>query len=469
MTSSTEARGALLIFETFLSGVFLEVEAVSGLCRVEIDHSLNHRRSKAYLATGNTICIDHYGTSVAITRPSQHSTHVLTPPATDADTMPPPLPTESQLAQEMESPQHITGPDDETEDEEQDPVIPPTSDAAQPPEVASEAASRSLRRGTRTKRNARDAYEVDLQQPPVKKTKSSQISPSSPAPHHPHSESEAPSEPAAAETAPEPTRAVENDASAVSQSPEQPKVDGGAEESAPGPAHEDERRNGENATPKPTQTSDTTEDDAVDETDDKIVVAQPTASNKKKRQSRSSLVSNSTLTPNSTSSRSQASPFLNRPKRTVLLSCLSPDAATKRWAKKYGITLQDDVPGSRANFLCVVKENRSQDPSSLPTTVKVLRTLLAKKLVVSETWITDSKEEDDVLDPSDYAVADGSERNRTKLFSGMTVYFTQKVCVDQSLPRCFANHDRPVNPKTSRLWQSRQAPRGSSVEPHQRA
>lgn len=208
-------------------------------------------------------------------------------------------------------------------------------------------------------------------------------------------------------------------------------MDGGAEESALRPADEDERHHVENATPIPTQTSATTEDDAVDGTDDKIVVAQPTASNKKKRQSRSSLVSNSTLTPNSTSSRSQPSPFLNRPKRNVLLSCLSPDAATKRWAKKYGITLQDDVPGSRANFLCVVKENRSQDASSLPTTVKVLRALLAKKLVVSETWITDSKEEDEVLDPIDYAVADGSERNRTKLFSGMTVYFTQKVCVDQ--------------------------------------
>lgn len=58
--------------------------------------------------------------------PSQIFPQVLTPPATDADTMPPQLPTESQLAQETKSPSRITGPDDETEDEEQDPVILPT-------------------------------------------------------------------------------------------------------------------------------------------------------------------------------------------------------------------------------------------------------------------------------------------------------------------------------------------------------
>lgn len=91
------------------------------------------------------------------------------------------------------------------------------------------------------------------------------------------------------------------------------------------------------------------------------------------------------------------------------------------WLKKKKVDIVEEVPGRKANFVCVVKEKE------LPTTLKVLRSLMANKLVVTEQWLIDSRVANTVQKPELYIHAKVQgliQRNRRSIFSGLTVFFT---------------------------------------------
>lgn len=82
------------------------------------------------------------------------------------------------------------------------------------------------------------------------------------------------------------------------------------------------------------------------------------------------------------------------------------------------------MPTKRSKFLCVVPAGE------LATTAKTLRTLALGKLVVTEDWVTASKEEGQLLEPDDFvheALEDTINKNRSKLFKGKILYFTTKL------------------------------------------
>lgn len=105
-----------------------------------------------------------------------------------------------------------------------------------------------------------------------------------------------------------------------------------------------------------------------------------------------------------------------------LLSGSNLSSSEKSWLKKHG-TVVEDVPGRRANFICVVRKK------DLPVTTKVLRSLISGKPVVSDQWVMDSRMESALLDPSDYLHTDlrGSDiqqSDRRSLWKGKTLFFT---------------------------------------------
>ncbi|KAI6975959.1 hypothetical protein KC355_g11384, partial [Hortaea werneckii] len=112
------------------------------------------------------------------------------------------------------------------------------------------------------------------------------------------------------------------------------------------------------------------------------------------------------------------------PKLLFSHSDVNKDKVTIAWLKKQGAFEIDEVPGRRVNFICVV-------PSShLATTAKVLRTLALGKLVVTDDWVTDSKEEGQLLEPDDYvheALQDTIQTDRSQLFKGYRLYFTKQL------------------------------------------
>ncbi|CAK4033907.1 Hypothetical predicted protein [Lecanosticta acicola] len=400
-----EARNQVLVFETYARGVVVEPEGRSA-ARFEADCSVPGRRFVVNLRSGDTVCLGSFGTSFAVLLKTAHptpaqtdlpetlTTDLLTQPSTQHSTMPPALSEEDGLREEV-TVRHEVGPDDETEDESgsvaddpaesispESPEVPSTSDAAGPGEVAEEAAIRSLqaaeskqfessiqrpKREAAKRRNAEDTYQVQVDEPLAKRTRHQATS--SPAKNRP-------------------------------------------EESA-----------GETVTPG--QATDFVADDEPGVSEDEIVVAQrnvkPWSSSPQHRKP---------PTPRSTptSARSQGAAFLNAKKPTVLISGFELDRARAKWLQKQGVTIEGkQIPGKRASFLCVVREDKRQEPEKLPTTIKVLSALNAKKLIVSEAWISDSKKQNELQDPSDYMVANGRDRNRSSLFSGLTMFFTEKA------------------------------------------
>ncbi|KAI7623118.1 hypothetical protein KC346_g2886 [Hortaea werneckii] len=112
------------------------------------------------------------------------------------------------------------------------------------------------------------------------------------------------------------------------------------------------------------------------------------------------------------------------PKVLFSHSDVNKDKALVSWLKKQGALEIDEVPSKRANFLCVVPSGH------LATTAKVLRTLALGKLVVTDDWVTDSKEEGQLLEPDDYvheALQDTVKADRSILFRGYRLYFTKQL------------------------------------------
>ncbi|KAK3072882.1 hypothetical protein LTR53_006022 [Teratosphaeriaceae sp. CCFEE 6253] len=112
----------------------------------------------------------------------------------------------------------------------------------------------------------------------------------------------------------------------------------------------------------------------------------------------------------------------------VLLSrtSLQDTSPAMKWLKTQGISVVDgELPTKRSNFLCVVPDGK------LLLTAKVLRSLAMGKMVVTEDWISDSKEQGQLLDPPDYVHDDiDMSLDRSKLFAGMSVYFTRQLVAD---------------------------------------
>ncbi|KAI7162323.1 hypothetical protein KC349_g2131 [Hortaea werneckii] len=122
---------------------------------------------------------------------------------------------------------------------------------------------------------------------------------------------------------------------------------------------------------------------------------------------------------------SSSTAMSGRPPKVIFShSDVNKDKAVIAWLKKQGAFEIDEVPGKRVNFICVVPSGH------LATTAKVLRTLALGKLVVTDDWVTDSKEEGQLLEPDDYvheALQDTIRSDRSTLFLGYRLYFTKQL------------------------------------------
>ncbi|KAK4507955.1 hypothetical protein PRZ48_001690 [Zasmidium cellare] len=152
--------------------------------------------------------------------------------------------------------------------------------------------------------------------------------------------------------------------------------------------------------------------------DDEITVA--TRSVKKKAPQRSS--GPASKAPSSTDSPAPTPlSFANTPSKAVITMC-TPNGKVSGWFKKK-LAVVEEVPTRRTNFVCVTRDK------DLPTTAKILKTLVAGKPVLSVKWIIDSHREGTVLDPNDYKHPelpnnDESSEERRSLFKGKTLFFT---------------------------------------------
>ncbi|KAK6433031.1 hypothetical protein LTR95_010794 [Oleoguttula sp. CCFEE 5521] len=124
------------------------------------------------------------------------------------------------------------------------------------------------------------------------------------------------------------------------------------------------------------------------------------------------------IPPASASSAASATPA------KVLLSSSKHAEKAKIWLSGRNITVIDDVPTKKADFICVVGKGE------LPKTAKALRSLVLGKMVVTDDWITESMKADHVLSATDYIHEDlleTAELDRSKLFANRVIYLTQPL------------------------------------------
>ncbi|OQO10014.1 hypothetical protein B0A48_04369 [Cryoendolithus antarcticus] len=108
----------------------------------------------------------------------------------------------------------------------------------------------------------------------------------------------------------------------------------------------------------------------------------------------------------------------------VLLSSSKHAEKARLWLKGYNITVIEDVPTRKADFICVVGKGE------LPKTAKVLRSLVLGKAVVTDDWITESMKAAHVLPATDYVhddLTETTEIDRSKLFSNKVIFLTQPL------------------------------------------
>ena len=125
-------------------------------------------------------------------------------------------------------------------------------------------------------------------------------------------------------------------------------------------------------------------------------------------------------------SASPESSFESKPPTKILLSksAHAEDKKSLRWLKTHGVTIEEEVPGKRVNFICVV------GIGELHTTPNLLKSLALGKRVVTDQWITDSMNADRILLVEPYIhddLADTINNDRRKLFVGKTVFFTSPL------------------------------------------
>ncbi|KAK4556913.1 hypothetical protein LTR86_005894 [Recurvomyces mirabilis] len=115
------------------------------------------------------------------------------------------------------------------------------------------------------------------------------------------------------------------------------------------------------------------------------------------------------------------------PKVLITQSKLKEDKALTKWLKTQGAEIIDAVPSKRTNFVCVVPDG------VLPKTAKTLRSMALGKRVVTEDWLTNSKQQGQLLDPPDYihsSLADEEGMHRGKIFAGLTIFFTTQLALE---------------------------------------
>jgi hypothetical protein len=110
----------------------------------------------------------------------------------------------------------------------------------------------------------------------------------------------------------------------------------------------------------------------------------------------------------------------------VLLSnsTYAEDSKAKTWLKKHGAPVDENIPGKRANFVCVVAVGE------LLATPKVLRSLALGKRVVTDQWVKLSMEHGELLDLDDYVhddLAHTMSVDRSKLLHGKALFITSAL------------------------------------------
>lgn len=152
----------------------------------------------------------------------------------------------------------------------------------------------------------------------------------------------------------------------------------------------------------------------------------PAAGKKKARKSLRS--TKAAATPAKKVSRRQTATPSATVRRTpkILLSASDLPPAAKAWMTKNKIERIEETPSKGTNFVCVVRDN------VLPSTLKVLRSLVAGKPVVGDSWITDSRKEGELLDTEEYIHADlkdvdADSTTRRSLFAQKTLFFTVRA------------------------------------------
>ncbi|EME49625.1 hypothetical protein DOTSEDRAFT_49850 [Dothistroma septosporum NZE10] len=106
----------------------------------------------------------------------------------------------------------------------------------------------------------------------------------------------------------------------------------------------------------------------------------------------------------------------------ALFSGFQPTMQLVAFLKQSGVTIAEDPPCRRTKFVCVV-------PSTpLKTTSKILRSLVASKPVVTQLWLSASKEAGNLLEIDAYIhkeVRDAIMTDRRALFRGKILFFTR--------------------------------------------
>jgi hypothetical protein len=121
--------------------------------------------------------------------------------------------------------------------------------------------------------------------------------------------------------------------------------------------------------------------------------------------------------------QSPGTPMIGKPPNKILLSNskFAKDTKARSWITKHGAAISDDIPGKRANFICVV------GIGELATTAKVLRSLALGKKVVTDQWIEDSMKADQFLDLEGYThddVGETADIDRGELLKDKTLFIT---------------------------------------------
>ncbi|KAK5695381.1 hypothetical protein LTR97_008887 [Elasticomyces elasticus] len=112
----------------------------------------------------------------------------------------------------------------------------------------------------------------------------------------------------------------------------------------------------------------------------------------------------------------------------LLSSAVTVTKAITALLQKHNIKKIADIPVRKTDFICVVPIGK------LATTAKVLRSLVLGKLVVTEDWLIDSADQQELLDPEIYSHPnlpnDETEIDRSTLFAGTRVWFTKQLHTD---------------------------------------
>lgn len=105
-------------------------------------------------------------------------------------------------------------------------------------------------------------------------------------------------------------------------------------------------------------------------------------------------------------------------------SAVQKNPAVKKWLKKMGAAIIDNVPSRGTYFVCVVTKEHSLKSA------KVLHSLAMGRLVVTDDWLTDSKTAGEILDPTKFvhkALEENITHNRRRIFSGKRLFFTSPL------------------------------------------